>query len=200
MLCANCNKESNNLRVCPYCFTPYPEAQDGPVRRATRRTTAVSGTNPVVPGGSKSGGRSRASALDGLRAFVMRQTPVVRWSAFGMLVVAVLWVVTGPGGSRIPVGVEQPPVIATPMQRNEALAIIRQTRETALVDVQQDEVFVSYPAATFPVREEGQLALVQQFAEADAMVEGRRRRIFFYNPNGKLFAQADASRGVILVR
>ena len=35
------------------------------------------------------------------------------------------------------------------------------------MDIQADEVFVSYPAATFPVREAGQLALVQQFTQAD---------------------------------
>jgi hypothetical protein len=42
--------------------------------------------------------------------------------------------------------------------------------------------------------------VAQQFAEADGILEGRKRRIFFYNPNGKLFAQSDATRGVILVR
>ena len=35
---------------------------------------------------------------------------------------------------------------------------------------------------------------------ADEIVEGRKRRIYFYNPNGKLFAQADGVRGVVLVR
>lgn len=117
----------------------------------------------------------------------------------GIVVVALLWVVTS-SSNGTPSGAPPPAVIATPLQRDEALSVIRQTRETALVDVQQDEVFVSYPAATFPVREEGQLALVQQFAEADGIVEGRKRRIFFYNPNGKLFAQSDAARGVIIVR
>jgi len=130
----------------------------------------------------------------------MRQTPVVRWSALGIVVVGVLWLATGSSEGTGPGGGSPASVIATPLQRDEALAVIRQTRESALVDVQQDEVFVSYPAATFPVREEGQLALVQQFAEADGIVEGRKRRIFFYNPNGKLFAQSDASRGVIIVR
>ena len=75
----------------------------------------------------------------------MPQTPIVRWSGAGIVVVLVLWLVTG-GGRR---------------------EFERQTRETALVDIQADEVFVSYPAATFPVREAGQLALVQQFTQAD---------------------------------
>jgi hypothetical protein len=146
------------------------------------------------PGGA---GKSIVSELRGL---VMRQTPVVRWSALGITVVVVLWMATGSTGGSQASGATTESVIATPLQRDEALAVIKQTRENALVDVQQDEVFVSYPAATFPVLEEGQLALVQQFAQADGIVEGRKRRIFFYNPNGKLFAQSDASRGVILVR
>jgi len=50
------------------------------------------------------------------------------------------------------------------------------------------------------VLEAGQLALVQQFTNADEIVEGRKRRIYYYNPNGKLFAQSDGVRGVVLVR
>lgn len=199
MRCANCEKESNNLRVCPYCFTPYPEAEAGPARRPTRRTTAVGGSGSGFGTGSQPAVRPSAGE-SGLKAAFMRQSPVVRWSGVGILAVLILWIATSPGESTVEPGEPTEQVIATPMQRDEALAVIRQTRESALVDVQQDEVFVSYPAATFPVREEGQLALVQQFAAADALVEGRRRRIFFYNPNGKLFAQSDASRGVILVR
>jgi hypothetical protein len=130
----------------------------------------------------------------------MRQTPLVRWSGAGIIIVLILWVATGGGQREFEVGVVQSDIIATPLQRDEAIALIRQTREQALVDIQSDEVFVSYPAATFPVQEAGQLALVQQFTEADEIVEGRKRRIFFYNPNGKLFAQSDGVRGVVLVR
>jgi hypothetical protein len=91
-------------------------------------------------------------------------------------------------------------IIATPMQKEEALALIKSTRETALVDMQTDEVFVSYPAATFPLLEEGQFALAQQFARADEFVEGRKRRIFFYNPTGRIFAQSDGVTGVTVVK
>lgn len=128
----------------------------------------------------------------------MPQTPIVRWSGAGIVVVLVLGLVTGGGRREFEVGVVQSAIIATPLQHQEAIALIRQTRETALVDIQADEVFVSYPAATFPVREAGQLALVQQFTQADEIVEGRKRRICLYNPNGKLFAQADGVRGVVL--
>jgi hypothetical protein len=154
-------------------------------------------SGPAAVTGAAGAGKSSPTET---RGFIMRQSPVVRWSALGIVVVAVLWAITSSGDSGARGGKTSASVIATPLQRDEALAVIRQTRETALVDVQQDEVFVSYPAATFPVLEAGQLALAQQFAQADGVLEGRKRRIFFYNPNGKLFAQSDATRGVILVR
>jgi hypothetical protein len=191
MVCVSCGKESKNLRVCPFCFTPYPA--QAAQQRQTRRVEAA---------GSLAGQlTSRAKSIYGAgRAFAMRQTPLVRWSGAGIIIVLILWVATGGGQREFEVGVVQSDIIATPLQRDEAIALIRQTREQALVDIQSDEVFVSYPAATFPVQEAGQLALVQQFTEADEIVEGRKRRIFFYNPNGKLFAQSDGVRGVVLVR
>ena len=191
MLCTACNKESKNLRVCPYCFTPYPP-EPAPGARTSSRMNPTSAA--PRPGGA---GKSLVTEFRGL---VMRQSPVVRWSSLGIVLVAVLWIATGSSGGSPETGATTDAVIASPLQRDQALAVIKQTRETALVDVQQDEVFVSYPAATFPLREDGQLELVQKFAEADGVVEGRRRRIFFYNPNGKLFAQSDASRGVTLAR
>ena len=202
MLCAVCNKESKNLRVCPYCFTPYP-SDPGPQKRTTSTRQM-----PTASGGGAAGGASPASSgiagqasafLAQALATFKRQTPVVRYASAGIVLVLVLWWATS-GEPEFEAGVVQSDIIATPMQREEALALIRHTRETAIVDVQQDEVFVSYPAAAFPVLEAGQLALVQQFTNADEIVEGRKRRIYFYNPNGKLFAQADGVKGVVLVR
>lgn len=213
MLCSVCNKESKNLRVCPYCFTPYPA--EGPSAKRTTSTRQVPPSAGTGSSGPRTGGGAGAEAglastlRDltgqlrelGLRgwAFYQKQTPVVRVASAGIVFVLVLWIATTEE-PQFEAGVVQSDIIATPMQRDEALAIIKQTRETAIVDVQQDEVFVSYPAAAFPVREEGQLALAQQFTNADEIVEGRKRRIYFYNPNGKLFAQADGVRGVMLVR
>lgn len=190
MLCPTCEKESKNLRVCPYCFTPYPGPDAAPGKRATRTTT---GSQPV-----QRGAQSPATS-GGIGAWFQSQTPLVRFSAVGIVLVAMLWFLTGrEDDSRVSAGDAR--VVATEVQRDEALAVIRQTRESALVDVQQDEVFVSYPAASFPLREDGQLELARRFAEADGIVEGRKRRIFFYNPNGKLFAQSDPARGVVVAQ
>ena len=199
MLCPSCNRESNNLRVCPYCFTPYPSEKGQAQRRTTQRVQSPPPGGAAAASGPALTDRAK-EAYETARALVMRQTPVVRWTGAAILVLLLFWLLTSGGEPQFEAGVVQSEIIASPLQREEALAIIRSTRETALVDIQADEVFVSYPAATFPVREEGQLALVQQFTRADEIVEGRKRRIFFYNPNGKLFAQADGIRGVVLVR
>lgn len=197
MLCAVCNKESKNLRVCPFCFTPYPaEPVTGPGKRSTGRSQhpPSNASSPL--------GDALAPITDRVQAGwakFRKQTPLVQFSAAGIVLVLFLWWTTG-DEPEFEAGVVQSNVIATPLQRDEALAVIKQTRETALVDIQQDEVFVTYPAATFPVLEAGQLALVQTFTSADEIVEGRKRRIYFYNPNGKMFAQADGVRGVVLVR
>lgn len=198
MLCAVCNKESKNLRVCPFCYTPYPtEPVTGAGKRSSTRMSPVAAPAPK----SAVGDAIELVSARGRQAWATfrRQTPLVQYSTAGILLVLFLWWVTAEE-PQFEAGVVQSNVIATPLQRDEALAVIRQTRETAVVDVQQDEVFVSYPAATFPVMEAGQLALVQRFTSADEIVEGRKRRLYFYNPNGKLFAQADGVRGVVLVR
>jgi hypothetical protein len=195
MICTACRKESNNRRVCPYCFTPYPA--DGLQGRPTAPAGRASTARPVADEGGMNLG-----PLEPARAWFMRQTPVVRWSATGILVIGLVWLFTG--GDQTPRGEGQVPVPAkvalAPMSRDFALSIIKQTRETALVEEQSGEVFVSYPAATFPVLEEGQLQLVTQFAAADEVVEGRKRRIFFHNPSGRRFAQSDGVTGVTVIR
>ena len=210
MVCAVCNKESNNRRVCPFCFTPYPAGapqsrqSTGTSRQSTgstRPSTAAGkagwpGDRPTAATTSGSGG-AIGGAVEQARAFVMRQTPLVRWSAAGIAIVLVIWMTTGGENEKqFAAGSVPSNIFATPMQREEAIALLKRTRETALVDMQSDEVFVSYPAATFPLLAEGQIALAQQFARADEIVEGRKRRIFFYNPSGRIFAQSDGVTGV----
>lgn len=198
MLCTVCNKESKNLRVCPFCYTPYPSE---PVTGAGRRSSTRMSPVAAAPGKSPVSAildQAKGQASRGW-GFFRKQSPLVQFSAAGIVLVIFLWWATSEE-PQFEAGVVQSAIIATPLQRDEAIALIKQTRERAVVDIQQDEVFVSYQAATFPLLEAGQLALVQQFTSADEIVEGRKRRIFFYNPNGKLFAQADGIRGVVLVR
>ncbi len=189
MVCAACNKESNNRRVCPYCFTPYPaEALAG------RRSQA--GSRPVGATESADWG-----PMAPLRAFVMRQSPVVRWSSVGIVLTLTLWAATS--GPSTPEVAAAPATVAsslaaTPMERDEALALIRHTRGNALVEMQENEVFVTFSANSWPSRTEGQELLVRQFTRADEIVEGRKRRINFFSPDGRLFAVADAVTGLRL--
>ncbi len=206
MRCAVCDKESSNRRVCPFCFTPYPpeatqsRTSSGTGRQTTgahRVTTGSHGMPVVVPEGRV------GETIEMVRAFVMRQTPVVRWTGAAILVILLFWTFTdgdaGTGAAAAPGSVPST-LVATPEMREEALALIKQTRESALVETQADEMSVSYPAADFPLEDAGQLTLAQQFARADEIVEGRKRRIFFYNPAGRLFAQSDGVTGVTIVR
>ncbi|MFN0099672.1 MAG: hypothetical protein ACKVS7_13425 [Gemmatimonadaceae bacterium] len=193
MRCNACDKESNNQRVCPFCFTPYPVA--GSANRGSRSSTSLR----AVP----ESGNAITQALAPIKATFLKQTPLVRFSVVGIVGVLLFWTFTGGSDDR---GIDLTPgsvpsnIIATPMQREEALALIKRTRETALVDMQADEVYVSYPAATFPLLPEGQIALAQQFARADEIVEGKKRRIYFHNPSGKVFAQSDGVTGVTIVQ
>jgi hypothetical protein len=220
MKCQVCEKESNNKRVCPYCFTPYPPEEVAAAARSgshQRGPQVTPRSSQQAPRSSQSSGRAsqqmpRVSgtapdqpsaltlAVGRLRDVVMRQSPIVRWATAGILVILLAWMFTGEEQPTFESGEVPSNVIVTPMQQEEAVALIKHTRETALVDESSDEVFVSYPAASFPLRADGQIALAQQFARADEIVNGRKRRIFFYNPNGKVFAQADPVRGVTVVR
>lgn len=200
MVCAVCDKESNNRRVCPYCFTPYPAdaPQSRPSTGTARQSTSVNKANwPGDHGRSSASTSGSGGGVERARAFFMKQSAIVRVTSVAIAVILLVWMFTGGDQEKtFEVGSVPSNIIATPMQRGEAIALLKRTRETALVDMQSDEVFVSYPAATFPLLEEGQIALAQQFARADEIIEGRRRRIFFYNPSGRIFAQSDGVTGV----
>lgn len=192
MLCATCNRESKNLRVCPYCFTPYPPDAIAAAQRAAQRG-GTTGEIAAVVTAAASAGWQRATGWLG------RRSVPTRIAVGALALAAILWLLV-PGESDDGPVVLPSDIAATPMQRAEAEALLRQTRQSALVDVQQDEVFVSYPEATFPALEAGRLALAREFATADEIVEGRKRRINFYDPSGRLFAQSDAIEGLRLVR
>lgn len=216
MHCDTCGKDSTNRRVCPHCFTPYPEAEQGPGRR-TGSQPRVPGVTPPAGGATGSGTSPRPSgersalsqslehAARDTREFVMRQTPTVRWAGLGILVMLLLWAFTGDDGQARTNVMDAPgtPVAGDslpPMTYEQAVAYVQHTRSTALVEVHSEEVFVNFAGATFPLTEEGQVALVRRFAQADEIVEGKRRRIYFYNPAGRLFAQSDRVTGVTLKR
>lgn len=188
MVCAVCNRESNNKRVCPYCFTPYPpEAPKG------RSTTAVPRQTTATKVPAEPAGEGPVAAIT---ALVMKQSPIVRWSGLGIIILSLIWITTSGDQPDLEPGSVPSNIIASEMMREEAIALMQRTRETALVETQSDEVSVSFPAATWPQEREGQIALAQQFARADEIIEGKKRRIVFHDPSGRVFARADGVTGV----
>lgn len=213
MHCDTCGKDSTNRRVCPHCFTPYPQAEHaGPrTKSGSQPRVSVGGPAPVGDGGGAARPGGERGALGGTlehavrdaREFVMRQTPTVRWAGLGIILVLLLWAFTGDDGEARPNVMEAPGTPVTgdslpPMTYDQAVAYVQQTRANALVEVHADEVFVNFAGATFPLNADGQVALVRRFAQADEVVEGKRRRIYFYNPAGRLFAQSDRVTGVTI--
>jgi hypothetical protein len=184
MLCPKCGKDSNNVRVCAFCQTPYPtDVADG--KGASRSARAMAS--------------KRAAGLAGRpRAIVARLSPVQRWGIIGVLAVVTAGYYVATRERVIPVNVTVPNLIAAPMSPGEAASTLRTVNATAQVEVRNGEVSVRISAASFPQKREGQLALAQQYARADEIVEGRKRPINFLEPDGTRFARSDPEKGVVL--
>lgn len=199
MVCGNCGKESNNLRVCPFCHTPYaPE----PAPRASQRVSTQ--TNPAlqnIPQTSRRSTPGMAAMAESEKPpfFASARSRIMVWSAVGVFALAVGGLFVLYRERPIPNGVVLPNIILAPMTAAEADVIVRRIAETGKVDASGAEVAVHFPAATFPLHRDGQLALAQQYARADEIVEGRKRPIAFYDPDGRVFARASGG-GVMMVR
>lgn len=190
MLCPKCGKESNNLRVCAHCQTPYPV---DPPRGSTPRFTGA------VP--RTTGSISAVGAMDP-RAVMARQANarMKRWIGIGVLaaITGGFWFYTR--DRVIPVGVALPNLIDHPMLPGEATATLSTVNAKAIVEMRGNELTVRIAADRFPERRDGQLALAQQYARADEIVQKRKRLISFLDPNGIPFARADPERGVTMTR
>lgn len=182
MLCPKCGKESHNVRVCAHCQTPYP-------------------TDGVDPYGASRNARGGASKRRGdPRSVIANLSPAQRRGIIGLLAVVAVGYFFATRERVIPVGVVVPNLIATPMTPGEAASTLKTVNETAQVEVRDGELSVRIAAAAFPEKREGQLALAQQYARADEIVEGRKRGITFLDPDGNRFARSDPEKGVAMTR
>ncbi len=183
-VCPKCEKESNNLRMCPFCHTEYYPPQRGSRQSvATPRASVAS-----VPA---SAGRPNFQKK-GI-------SPVTK---FGMPVLIVgfgVWYFVIAGERRIPVGVVIPNIVNAPMPRMQAEAFLKRINATAKSEVVGDVLVVTFTAAMWPEHREGQIALAQQYARADEIIEGKKRKIDFHDPLGVLTARADLT-GVMMVK
>ena len=187
MLCPKCGKESNNLRVCAFCHTPYP------TDRASQST----------PRFSRASGTPRESASLGSgdpRIGMARRARVKRWSAIGVLAAFTIGFYLFTRDRVIPVGTPLPNLVAIPMTPSAAEQMIKSYESSTQVDPRDGNVTVHVQAKTFPERRDGQLAFAQQFARADEIVMGRKRAISFIDPGGVQFAKADPVTGVVMTR
>ena len=186
MLCPKCGKESNNLRICAFCQTPYP------VDRASQATPRFS---RAVTGADAAAGDPRAAmAAKALRGRALR------WAGIGALTVFTIGFYFVTRDRVIPVGVALPDIITIPMTPNDAARMIKSYEATTDFDQRTGSVMVHVPSRNYPQRRDGQLALAQQYAHADAIVMGRKREIVFFDPSGAQFARADPTVGVVLTR
>jgi hypothetical protein len=192
MLCPKCGKESNNLRVCAHCQTPYPV--DPPRGSTPRYTGAVPRTTGSI---------SAVGAAGDPRIAMARRSSaskIKRWSIIGVLAVFTVGYYFYTRDRVIPVGVALPNLIDHPMLPGEATATISTVNAKAIVEMRGNELTVRIAAERFPERRDGQLALAQQYARADEIVQRRKRLISFLDPSGVPFARADPEKGVTMTR
>src|SRR5665213_2104724 len=190
MLCPKCEKESNNLRVCPFCQTPYPVDRDSRgTPRMSRAVTAPRGT-AAIP--------SRATGDP--RFAMASRSRTKRWALIGFLAAftAGFWLFTRE--PSVPVGVAIPNLIAGTMTPLEAASTIRNASGGAAPALRDGILIVKIAPNMFPDRRMGQIALAQQYARADEIVNGSKRAISFIDPSGQKFAAADPQKGVVMTR
>jgi hypothetical protein len=195
-VCVKCEKESNNLRMCPFCHTEYPLQEGAPRQSRTatpRRSTATpfAGTATVPePGAGKRGPPKKAGL-----------SPVVKLGMPLLIAVCAVVYFFAPGARKIPTGVVLPDIVTTPMSHDQAESLLARIKQTATVEngTNGADVSVTFPTAIWPERRDGQLALAQQYARADGMIEGKKRNIMFYDPTKSLYAKSDAA-GVVMVK
>ena len=193
-VCSRCGKESKNLRVCPFCHSEYTAddiaGRTKPPRASRATPTPFRGTAAVPAPGAPG------------RPTIRRQQAISPVTKIGLPIVIVAfaaWYFLLTGEKKLPTGVVLPYIIAAPMTPTEAQGLLARMTQSAKIETRDGAIAVTFPAAMWPERHDGQLALAQQYARADSLVNGSRRAISFYDPSGNLYAKADAA-GVVLTR
>lgn len=191
MICQKCGKESNNVRMCAFCQTPY--FIEGPDRATTSRDQQ----GRDAPSVAKT--KSERGAAGGPRGILGSASPTMRRGLIAALALLTVGVYFITRERPIPAGVVLPNVIAAPMSPDEARVFLETVNASAKVEPRDGKLFVQM-TGTFPDLRQGQLALAQQYARADAIVFGSKRALVFLDPSGNRFAEADPNTGVMMTR
>lgn len=86
----------------------------------------------------------------------------------------------------------------TGAQKAKAQDIMEQVRRQANVFEEGGNLVVEFHNYLYPNDIDKRLQVVRAVADADCILSGRPRSIFFYNPGNKQIAQADKLNGVRL--
>ena len=188
MRCPKCGKQSDGVRVCDHCQAPY---RSGPSARASTSRSVGTAKPEHAP---------RAGRPGGARGLIERQSRVVLWGFVAVLTALTAGYLYAGRERAVPAGVVLPNFLAAPMSPIEATNTISAVNSAAQVEERNGELNVRVAAVMFPVKRAGQLALAQQYARADEMIEGRKRAIRFLDAAGSSFAKADPEKGVAMTR
>lgn len=89
-------------------------------------------------------------------------------------------------------------LIAGPDKVHSAQEVIANVRQLANVVEEGDHLVVEFKEYLFPYDINKRLQFVRAIADADCIITGKPRLIFFYNPDKRQIAQADTINGVSL--
>lgn len=68
----------------------------------------------------------------------------------------------------------------------------------AIVETDGPHLVVNFLASGYPVGRVARLSLITQIANADAVLRNGAKKIYFYDPTGRLMGQADPLNGIRL--
>lgn len=168
--------------MCPFCYTAYV-----PEGAASRQSGAAQG--------SREAPKKKAAASSG----AMNLPGWVTWGVPMLIVAGLLWRFVINPDPAIPVGVVAKEMVTTPLTPTQAEAIVKRMKENADVVTKGADIVVTIPAKLWPSRRVGQLALAQEYMHAVEAVEGRKRSILFYDPDGVMFARTDEG-GIVMLK
>jgi hypothetical protein len=163
--------------MCPFCYTAY-----SPQGTAGRKSASFKG-----PRGKK----SAAGAAMNLPGWVT-------WGVPMLIIAGLVWRFVINADPSIPVGVVAQEMVTAPTQV-QAEAIVKRMKDNAKVVTKGTDIIVTIPSKIWPLRRVGQLAIAQEYMHAVEKVQGVKRSILFYDPDGVMYARTDEG-GVVMLK
>lgn len=168
--------------MCPFCYTAY-----APEGRGARQPGNVQASRETPHGKRRSTGAA------------MNLPGWVTWGVPILIIAGLAWRFVIDSDPAIPVGVVAQEMVTTPLTQVQSEAIIKRMKESAQVVTKGSDIVVTIPSKMWPLRRVGQLAMAQEYSHAVEKVEGRKRSILFYDPDGAMFARTDEG-GVVMLK